>query len=283
MQPLESDKRRLRLGDRPVPVRYLIPNVITLLALAAGVTSIRVGIEGKYDLAVALIVLAALLDGVDGRVARMLNAQSKFGAELDSLSDFVSFGVAPAMLIYFWGLTPLRGMGWIAALVFACAMSLRLARFNAAIGEDKPKWLSAFFTGVPAPAGAIAVMLPIYLEGAGFASPHEWPSLVVIYVLAVSAMLVSTVPTFSGKLLGEKIAGEYVAPALACAALAVALLLTYPYQTMATVTLAYCALIPFGVQRFRQRKQAYEATATAPPAPAPVVPKDDIGPGETRH
>jgi len=274
-------------GQRLVPIRYLAPNLVTLLALCAGVTAIRAAIEARYELAVALVVLAALLDGVDGRLARALKAQSRFGAELDSLADFVSFGVAPAVLLFMWGLTPLQGLGWIAVLIFACAASLRLARFNAALDEDRPKWQSDFFTGVPAPAGAIAVMLPIYLDEAGVLGTRQVPLVVGAYVLIIAGLLVSTIPTYSGKLAGERIAPEYVRLALVSAALAVALLLTYPFATLAAVTLAYLALIPLGITRFEKRRRAWDAEVKskpiAPPPSAPAPTDDPQPPTETRH
>jgi CDP-diacylglycerol--serine O-phosphatidyltransferase len=289
----EGGRRPGLFGQRFIPVRYLFPNLATLMALCAGVTAIRAAIEARYELAVALIVLAALLDGVDGRLARALNAQSRFGAELDSLADFVSFGVAPAVLIYMWGLGPLRGLGWIAVLVFACAASLRLARFNAALDEDRPKWRSNFFTGVPAPAGALTVMLPIYLEESGILVVRDWPLAIVIYTMIMAGLLVSTLPTFSGKLAGERIAREYVAPMLVGAALAVGLLVTYPFLTLATVTLAYLLLLPLGVYRFVLRRRAWDASqaqlrtgpASAQADGTPAQPRAEPSPPptETRH
>src|SRR6476619_6831885 len=156
----EAKRRRFR----PVPVRMLVPNLITLLALCAGLTAMRIAVEGRLDLALAAIVFAAALDGIDGRIARMLKGTSRFGAELDSLADFVNFGVAPALILYFWGLHELGNAGWIAAMVFAISTGLRLARFNVMIDDpNKPLWAGNFFTGIPAPAGAITVLLPIYL------------------------------------------------------------------------------------------------------------------------
>ncbi|MBV8791634.1 MAG: phosphatidylcholine/phosphatidylserine synthase, partial [Pseudolabrys sp.] len=144
--PFDPTEKRRRF--KPVPVRTLVPNVITLLALCAGLTGIRMAFEGRLDLALAAIVFAALLDGIDGRVARMLKGASKFGAELDSLADFVNFGVAPALILYFWGLHDLRSVGWIAALIFAICSALRLARFNVMIDDpNKPVWAGNFFTG----------------------------------------------------------------------------------------------------------------------------------------
>src|ERR1700719_2007554 len=146
IDPKASELRRRRF--RPIPVRMLVPNVITLLAICAGLTAIRLSTEGRMELAVAAIVFAALLDGIDGRVARMIKGQSKFGAELDSLADFVNFGVAPALILYFWGLHDLKSAGWIAAMVFAICAALRLARFNVMIDDpDKPAWSSNFFVG----------------------------------------------------------------------------------------------------------------------------------------
>src|SRR5215470_19649306 len=166
MVPLEyktPEGRRRRF--RPIPVRMLVPNVITLLAICAGLTAIRLSTEGKVEWAVAAIVVAAVLDGIDGRVARMIKGQSKFGAELDSLADFVNFGVAPGLILYFWSLHELKSAGWIAAMVFAICGGLRLARFNVAIEDpNRPAWASLFFVGVPAPAGAITVLLPLYMH-----------------------------------------------------------------------------------------------------------------------
>jgi CDP-diacylglycerol--serine O-phosphatidyltransferase len=159
--PRNPELRRRRF--RPIPVRMLVPNVITLLAICAGLTAIRLSTEGRMELAVAAIVFAAILDGLDGRVARMIKGQSKFGAELDSLADFVNFGVAPGLILYFWQLHELNNGGWIAAMVFAISGGLRLARFNATMDDpNKPAFATNYFTGVPAPAGAITVLLPIY-------------------------------------------------------------------------------------------------------------------------
>ncbi|MGD9806535.1 MAG: CDP-diacylglycerol--serine O-phosphatidyltransferase [Hyphomicrobiaceae bacterium] len=288
----DAARRPSILAQRFIPIRYLVPNLATLMALCAGVTAIRAAIEARYELAVGLVVLAALLDGIDGRLARALNAQSRFGAELDSLADFVSFGVAPAVLIYSWGLGPLRGLGWIAVLVFACAASLRLARFNVALDEDRPKWRSNFFAGVPAPAGALAVMLPIYLEESGLLMVRNWPLAIVIYVMLMATLMVSTLPTYSGKLATERIASEYVAPALAGAALAIGLLVTYPYPTLATVTIVYLALIPLGVHRFVLKRRAWEASMAqarqSGPSPivetgSPDIVQQAVPPTETRH
>ena len=215
-------RRRVLFRHNKIPVRMLVPNFFTLLSLCAGLTAIRMAIESRYELAIALVVVAALLDGVDGRLARALKAQSKFGAELDSLADFVNFGVAPAVIVFVWGLGGLpRGFGWIVALLFALATGLRLARFNTMIEVEKPKWQADYFTGMPAPFGAITVLLPLYLDGLGL-DVRSWPWLIAAYTAAMAALLVSTIPTYSGKLMGERIAREFVLPIFVGAAAMVA-------------------------------------------------------------
>ena len=189
---------------KAIPVRTLLPNLITLLALCAGLTAIRMAVENRLDLALAAIVLAVLLDGIDGRIARLLKGTSRFGAELDSLADFVNFGVAPALILYFWGLQELKSAGWIAALVFAICAALRLARFNVMIDDpNQPAWAGNFFTGIPAPAGAITVLLPIYLYFLGVSNGLVTVWLTLFYTLAIALLMVSRLPVFSGKARGQ--------------------------------------------------------------------------------
>lgn len=275
---LERDTRRRRrvplFRHQQVPVRMLVPNFFTLLALCAGLTSIRMGIEGRYELALGAIVFAALLDGIDGRVARLLKASSRFGAELDSLADFVNFGVAPAFLIFNWGLGDLKSLGWICVMIFALASALRLARFNvAAVDEGRPKWQTGYFVGMPTPAAAIAVLLPIYLEHLGIGSFRSSPlmlDIVLVYTLVIAFMMVSTIPTYSGKLLGERISREYVMPVFMLAVGFVALLVTYPFATLSGATIVYLALIPVSWRRFghmmaKDAAAKEQAEASAPP------------------
>lgn len=300
----ESRRRRSRLlfRHRQVPVRMLVPNFFTLLGLCAGLTSIRMSIEQNWDLALFLVVFAAALDGIDGRVARLLKASSRFGAELDSLADFVNFGVAPAFLIFTWGVGDLRSLGWISVMIFALASALRLARFNVAIDEQKPKWQSNFFTGMPTPAAAIVVLLPVYLAHLGL-DVRNSPiarDLMLVYTLLIAFMMVSTIPTYSGKLLGERISRELVLPVFIVAVGLVALLFTYPFATLAGVSLIYLATLPLGWSRFRAKLAAdREAAASAGPAtatPAPAMPGEpatgaraagsrivDIRPGEQKR
>src|SRR5437763_11512207 len=191
--PNYPEMRRRRF--RPIPVRMLVPNVITLLAICAGLTAIRLSTEGHMELAVAAIVFAAVLDGIDGRVARMIKGQSKFGAELDSLADFVNFGVAPGLILYFWQLHELGNGGWIAAMVFAISGGLRLARFNATMDDpNKPPFAVNYFTGVPAPAGAIIALLPVYLGFFGVAKPPA--TLSALYTLLIAFLMLLRLRVF---------------------------------------------------------------------------------------
>jgi CDP-diacylglycerol--serine O-phosphatidyltransferase len=263
--PEQDDRKpRQRMFARgQVPTRVLIPNIFTLLGLCAGLTAIRMAIEHRWDLAVAALVFAAFLDGIDGRIARLLKASSRFGAELDSLADFVNFGVAPAIIIFNWALDDLRSMGWIAVLIYAVCAALRLARFNVALERsDLPAWKSAYFVGVPAPAGALLLLLPIYAQDLGFHLPSLTP-LALVYTLAIALLMVSRVPTFSGKMIGQRIAREYVPPVFVLAAAFIALLLTYPSLTLAVGSVIYLALIPVSAYRYFQEERKMEANAKA--------------------
>lgn len=230
---------------RRIPIRNVIPNLVTLLSLCAGLTSIRMGFEGRIDMAVYAILIAAVLDGLDGRLARYLRVTSKFGAELDSLSDFLSFGVAPPLLLFVWNFHDINSFGWVAVVLFAIAGALRLARFNTMLGEDKPAWQANFFTGVPIPAGALAVLLPVYVDRVGIDVPQAAAPVVVAYVVLIAALMVSRVPTFSGKKYGG-IQREWVVPILIGVVILAMLLVSYPFHVLSIVTILYLAYIPFG-------------------------------------
>ena len=238
-----------------VPVRYLLPNMITLLALCSGVTAIRLGIEGRYELAAGAVIIAIVLDAVDGRLARFLKGTSRFGAELDSLADFVNFGVAPAILIYVWSLEALKGRGWIAALMLAIACALRLARFNVALDDPhKPAWKNAFFSGAPAPAGAGLAMAPMYLgflAEVGNGRAYAW--FIVPYIISVALLMVSPIPTYSGKNFGSSISRAMVLPILGLTALGVILLVTFPWEMLVAAAAAYIAMIPLAVRSYRRQ------------------------------
>jgi CDP-diacylglycerol--serine O-phosphatidyltransferase len=285
-QPLDPTPPPFRSRRfKAIPVRTLLPNLITLLALCAGLTGIRMAIEGRLDLALAAIVFAALLDGIDGRVARMLKGTSKFGAELDSLADFVNFGVAPGLILYFWGLHELKSVGWIAAMVFAICAALRLARFNVMIDDpNKPVWAADFFTGIPAPAGAITVLLPIYLNFLGLPNGLVTAWVVLFYTLAIAILMVSRLPVFSGKRIGKRVPPEGVLPVFVAAVLFVALLISYPWIVLTIGTIAYLACLPLGWNAYRLNVRrdaaaARAATAAATPGepyqPSPPIADDE--------
>jgi CDP-diacylglycerol--serine O-phosphatidyltransferase len=251
----------------------LVPNIITLLALCAGLTAIRLAIEGRIELALGAIVFAAALDGVDGRVARLIKGQSKFGAELDSLADFVNFGVVPALILYFWKLNEIANVGWIAVMVFAISMGLRLARFNAALDDpNKPAYAENFFTGVPAPAGALCVLLPIYLSLLG--APALPATVIALYVLVIAFLLVSRLPVFSGKKIGSRVPREMVLPVIVAVILVIALLIGYPWHVLSAGTLLFLCSLPVGYMSYREHeRRAAEAAAAAAATATGQVPR----------
>jgi CDP-diacylglycerol--serine O-phosphatidyltransferase len=281
-QVTPSGKTRLR----DIPVRMLVPNLITLLALCAGLTAIRFAIEGRLELALGAIVFAAALDGIDGRVARMLKGTSKFGAELDSLADFVNFGVVPGLVLYFWGLNTFGNVGWIACLVFAIAAGLRLARFNVSIADPgKPAWQSDFFVGMPAPMGAITGLLPIYVSLLGLPSTRLVLAVSALYVLAIAFMMVSQIPVFSGKTMGTSVPRGSVLIVFVAAVLFIAALVSFPWEVLTIGTLAYLVSLPFGFGYYRRLEREHRARGAevklAEPAPdafGPLTGQDEQAP-----
>ncbi len=266
-------KRRPRRVDRPPRLRGLsinrmLPNILTMLALCAGVTAMRFAIQGRFEAAVISIIIAAILDALDGRIARLLNGQSRFGEELDSLSDVVSFGVAPAMVLYLWTLSEVGTFGWIAVLALSVCAALRLARFNSKLGQnDMPAFAYNYFTGVPAPAGAGLALLPLVLsfELGPDVLGSAW--IVVPWTLVVALLMVSWLPTFSGK--GVRIPQKYVVPILACVGLLAAALVGAPWLTLGAIGLAYVASFPFSYRQFNRLK------AEAARLQAQIVAKDE--------
>ncbi|MDY0882697.1 CDP-diacylglycerol--serine O-phosphatidyltransferase [Dongia soli] len=252
--------RRTRLRDHSI--NRLIPNMLTLMALCAGLTSIRFALVAKWELAVVAILVAAIFDALDGRIARLLDSTSKFGAELDSLSDFISFGVAPAMILYLWALDQSGRIGWGLVLVFSACTALRLARFNTKLDNtDLPAWTSRFFTGVPAPAGAALALMPLvgYLEyGPGF---FNHPFIVGVTMVGVAGLMVSRLPTFSFKRL--KVTQAWVLPAMLSVTIFIALLASETWKTLLFSGLAYLASIPFSYRQY-QRLQRQRPLATPP-------------------
>jgi CDP-diacylglycerol--serine O-phosphatidyltransferase len=269
--PFEPDPAPSQRRFRPVPLRLLVPNMITLAALASGLTAVRFAIEGRFEAAAIAILAAAILDGVDGRIARLLKGTSRFGAELDSLADFVSFGCAPALILYFWKLNALKTAGWLVCLLLAFAMALRLARFNVMIdGPERPAWQKAYAVGVPAPAGAMMVMLPLTLSLSGLPSFFGDSIMVLLWTALSTALIISRLPTFSGKGLGAPVPREWVLAILGGAVVVLALAFSHPFETISALTLLYVGMIPVAFQRYK-RQEAQERQAQdrmSKPAPS---------------
>ncbi len=271
----ENFRRPLhRRRFRAVPLRIILPNLVTLLALCMGLTAIRFAIEGQFETAVVAVIVAAILDGLDGRIARVLRGTSRFGAELDSLADFVDFGVAPALILYFWGLHEMKSFGWFAALVFAIAAALRLARFNVMIDDpNRPPWQVHFFTGMPAPAGAIVGLLPLYLNLSILDLPNvrALVPLEIAYVLTVALLMASRIPHFSGKRIG-RVPREYVIVVLFGIVVCMLLLALFPMEMLIALSFIYLATIPFAIRRFNAyaAEDAARQTGVAAPQGPPV-------------
>lgn len=224
----------------------LVPHVLTLMGLCAGLTSIRYALDGRYEMAVIFVIAATVLDGMDGRAARLLKCTSRFGAELDSLADFLSFGVAPALLVYLWVLHEVPSVGWALALLLAVCCALRLARFNVQSDDpNRPAWMANFFTGVPAPAGAGLALLPMLLA---FATDSDMPRiwlLNAVMVVGVSLLMVSQVPTWSIKRL--RVRPEYMLPTLVMVGAVVSALLSAPWGTLFVAGAVYLLTLPWAV------------------------------------
>ncbi len=255
---------------RGLTLRAMAPNAITAAALCVGLTGIRFAIGGEFEKAVLAVILAGMLDGIDGRIARLLKAQSRFGAELDSLADAISFGVAPALIVYLWTLQNLPRLGWFAALAFAICCVLRLARFNARIDlADEPRKEAGFLTGVPAPVGAGLAFLPIYLWVITGNEVFAAPLWVSGWLVVIAFLMISGVATLSwGKLRPRRAVRLEV---IALAGLVVAALVAEPWFTLAGISIVYLLLIPVGtiayarVKRRRARPGGAADNAVAEP------------------
>lgn len=238
--------RRRRLQARPLI--HLLPNAFTVASICFGLSAIRYGLDGHYQTAVVMIILAGIFDGLDGRSARLLKITSKLGAELDSLADFLSFGVAPAFLIYLWTLNEAKSFGWAIALFYVICAALRLARFNSELEDpDRPPWMTRFFTGMPAPAAAGVVIVPMMLTFAlGQAWPQIWWLNAAVLVFA-ALMMVSTVPTFSIKMMTTRVKPQFMLPTLVIVGAIIVALVNVPWWTLLTVAVLYLISIPISV------------------------------------
>jgi CDP-diacylglycerol--serine O-phosphatidyltransferase len=271
----ESRVRRLRRRFRPrtrprfegQSFNRLIPNIMTMLGLCCGLVSIRFAFEGRFEQAAVLIVVAGVIDGLDGRLARLLKATSRFGAEFDSLSDFLCFGVAPAFILYLWTMHDYRALGFAPCLLLAVCAALRLARFNAALDvgpAPKPAYTYNFFTGVPAPAGAGCALFPLFLGlwfeqtgWTGLAAAAKHPALVGTVLVLVAGLMVSTLPTWSFK--NFKVPRDYVLPLLVGTGLFVALLLAEPWAALAMAGIVYLGMLPFSLRSYLRLKREAES------------------------
>lgn len=248
---------RRRRGLRVLPLNKMIPNMLTLSGLAAGLTGVRFALEGRWEAACFAILVAAILDTLDGRVARLLKGASKFGAELDSLSDIVCFGVAPALILYMWGLQDAGRFGWIFAIFFPLCCALRLARFNTALeDENKPVWAGRFFTGVPAPAGAGIVLLPMimsFILPADMEALMRHPVTVSVMLVAAGSLFVSTLPTYSFK--NMKLAKTWVLPLMLGVVVIAGLIVSDPWLALATILVLYLLSFPFSIRSYLWHKK----------------------------
>jgi CDP-diacylglycerol---serine O-phosphatidyltransferase len=250
---------RVRVRVRPIgalSLNRLIPNILTLLALCAGMTAIRFALTNKFESAVAAIIVAGILDGIDGRIARLLKGTSTFGAQLDSLSDFISFGVAPALMLYVWTMHQLAAIGWALVMLFAVCCALRLARFNTQLGAELPPYAYNFFTGVPAPAGAGLIMIPMFLTFEFGAPIFRSPYLVGIVLAVVAGLMVSRVPTFSFK--SFRVPPHVVLPMLLVIGALTAFLTTEPWATLLVVGALYVGSFPMSIASYRRLRAAAE-------------------------
>lgn len=255
-KPSPEERRRLRRRRLPaIPFRLVVPNLITVLAICAGLSGVRMAFEGHFDIAVALVLGAALLDAVDGKVARMLKATSPFGAQMDSLADIVNFGAVPALVLYAFLLDQAGAFGWTAALIYAIACALRLARFNVMLEDpDRPVWKNDYFVGVPAPAGAVLVMLPVYLGLLGMPLGKGVALAASGYAVFVAILLVSQLPVYSGKASGPRVRRDLVMPLMLGIVFYVALLFSYTWLTLTVSVAAYLAFLPFSLRSYRLRE-----------------------------
>lgn len=242
---------------RGLSLRAMLPNAITAAALCSGLTGVRFAIGGAWDLAVLAIIFAGVLDGIDGRIARLLKAQSRFGAELDSLADSLSFGTAPAIIVFLWALQDVARFGWFAALAFAVCCALRLARFNAQIDTDvQPHKSLGFLTGIPAPVAAGLAFLPFYLWIATGQAFFREPLLVGPWLALIALLMISNVATLSWTSLRPR--RNFRLELLAFAGLMFAALLLEPWWTLVAISAIYLALLPYGWARYAKIRRQRE-------------------------
>ena len=257
------------IPPRGLALRAVLPNAITAAALCSGLTGIRFAIVGDWEKALFAIILAGVLDALDGRIARLLKAQSRFGAELDSLADSLSFGMAPALVVFLWSLQDLPRFGWFASLAFAICCALRLARFNARIDvEEQPHKSVGFLTGVPAPVGAGLAFLPMYLWLASGEGLFREPLLVAIWIAVIAGLMISNLATLSWTSIRPRRSIRLLA--IAFAGLIFAALLTEPWWTLVAICVGYLAMMPYSFMRYAKIRRQRASVLTEDPAVEPA-------------
>jgi CDP-diacylglycerol---serine O-phosphatidyltransferase len=229
--------------------RYVIPSIISILGLCVGISSIKFALNSQFDYAVIAITIASIIDTIDGRIARLIKGTSKFGAELDSLIDFINFGVAPAITVYIWILKDLGNAGWLFVLFHSVACCLRLARFNLGSKTNNEKWRENFFTGVPSPAGAGILLLPLILSLSDFSSNYDYKKLAIIFIIASTFLMISKIPTYSLK--GIKVSRPFLIFLLLLIAVYFGALINYPFNTLLATGFLYLSLIPISFVHFK--------------------------------
>ncbi len=252
-----------RTARRGIPLRTVAPNAVTALALCSGLTAVRFAIGGDWQLALAAIVVAGVLDGLDGRIARMLKGESRFGAELDSLSDVIAFGVAPALVLFLWSLVDVPRYGWIFALAYTVCAALRLARFNAAIDStDQPHKSAGFLTGVPAPAAAGLALLPIYLWLITGLDVFRSPFLAAPWIAFIGFLMISSMATYSWS--SMRLRRNIRFEALAGFAILFGALVSAPWETLTAICVVYLAFIPFSIRSYSRIRRQRAAADVKP-------------------
>ena len=258
---MEQPKNNLKIVADKKNARMLLPNMLTLIGVCIGLTSIRFALSGDFHLAIIAIIIAALIDGLDGRIARLIKGTSKVGKELDSLTDMISFGVAPAFIMYFWKLNTLGRFGWLLCLIYVICVALRLARFNISSNQE-PSWRDNFFEGMPSPAGGIIVLLPLIFSFSGlgkFLFEINYDLLVPIFFIIVSILLISTIPTYSfKKIVIQRSMTKFL---LFGMVLFFGALLVYTFKVLAISSLIYLCLLPISYFHFKKIKKEKNITS----------------------
>ena len=236
--------------------RYILPSVLTLVGVCLGISSIKFAMDGNFIFAVLFLIVAAILDGLDGRVARLIKGTSNFGKELDSLTDFVSFGIAPAFIIYFWELNKLGKIGWLIVLFYAVCCVLRLARFNLTKFEDKEEWKNNFFEGIPSPAGGCLILLPLIFELSNFSSLMSLKIITPYLTIIVSLLLISKLPTYSFKKI--QIKRNMTIFLLLGVGLFFVSIIQFTFETLSLGLFIYLLLIPIGILNYNKKSKSVE-------------------------